>query len=757
MPNYGLIESDTIAYKNGTRPVVYIGEDETECEFVTCTQIQHAAGGECSKAFLRIASDGSQAGPITLNRFEFPWTRGTKIVVAVDGIVRFRGCLMRRVDRGSKDDIIWEAWCDKWLLMQIPIRGALVLDPKQQTVKYVTGVYAHCNPGGAWNCAGANITIDGKTGLYPVFTHVAEVLKTYEAPDEAFSPTLTPNSLTAWTPRRMLQYLRLLTKLGPGDVPGIDVLKWRSLKDCTRLNWLVSANNLIGRDSEQEFDPLDRKLPDMNFRGMRMLGAVTKLLSAAGTHGLYLEYEDDKSLVSFYSKGFSGQLDVNYSATNLRILRGGDANDIDTIYDFELDEDASETVESVLVDGARVHVETPFEYSNNYKNIVPVWTAEEQVAAMAMIAGDGQYAMYPSVQGSTTLDMTADGSNGILAFARRPEAVALMRQHFPHVFVAYAVDSAQASTDGLFGGVDGEFANTNEFPVIGSIGRATSLRQLQFYVGQDGQRLMQRYPPRIQIQRASEWVDVPPGSGFKVDERGWIWIEGHAEEQDGGPFCLYTGSMYGTASDPASCGPNNIRINMAVALDHRVDGYDGVAAADSQFDEALHNQLGGPPLLYIDSPDAYREEIQLSSKPIGGAQFPASNGLYDFLPLTRYVPGGNERSHAQYAAERRLFSERWVKRKSRWAYVGIRPDYRLGQWIGWVRVINGADGDADVEVNAPVEEMIDDFNEQSTTIGGLMSTFSRDAAKGRGGSDVNDVPFTNPQAVNAPPPPQVRL
>jgi hypothetical protein len=89
------------------------------------------------------------------------------------------------------------------------------------------------------------------------------------------------------------------------------------------------------------------------------------------------------------------------------------------------------------------------------------------------------------------------------------------------------------------------------------------------------------------------------------------------------------------------------------------------------------------------------------------------------------------------AAERRLFADRWVKRRSRWSYVGIRPDFKLGQWVGVVKVINGKGDDSDYEVSAPIEEMTDDFLNQSTTIGGLISTAPRAASMQKGGEDAD--------------------
>jgi len=737
MPNYGVVGGQTVSWQYATKPRVFIGASETEIDWMTCTAIEHTAGISPSRAILRIGGQALYAtGPVTLNRYTYPWTRGTKVIIKVGDVVRFRGCMMKRRDSGGSNQVIWEAWDDRWLLQQIPIRGALVRDPVTGEIKFVSAYEARCNPGGRWNCVGAMFN----GAVYPVFSHIADAYKTYEAPDEAFSPNLASGQLTAWTPRRYLQYLRLLTRLGGGDVQGVDYTKWRSLKECDRLEWLDSANNLIGKDTEQEFDPLDRKLPDMSFRGMKMLGAIHRILEAAGTHGLYLEYTDTKSYVSFYPRGFSGALDVNFSAVDFRLLRGGPANDINTIYDFELEEDASETAESVLVEGARVHVESEFDTSSGVATLTPAWTAAQETAFKAMITGDGQHALFPSVINTTDLDSVADGSvDGIFARAKTPEAVALARQFWPTVGRAFVINSVNLAALGITEGLSGEFADQDFYPLLNIKGRKVNSEQLQFYVGDEGDRLAQKYPARIQINQNGEWKDVPFGVGFRVDERNWIWIDGLWEEADGGSFCLYDGKLLGAASDPDATVTRDMRLNAAIALDHRVDGYAESDLDSTSFDVDLFLQLGGPPLTYIDSPNAYHEEIQFNSSPTPARQVLDADGVnYVDTPITRYLPPGTERSHAQYAAERKLFSDRWVRRRSQWDYVGIRPDFKIGQWVGVVKVINSDIAtDSDYEINAPIEQITDNFMAQSTIIGGLLSTASRKAQMAKGGEDTD--------------------
>jgi hypothetical protein len=727
MPAYLELESEQVGYKNSDAPLVYM--DGELQPLMTCTIIEDVTGIAPSRALLRLGATGvSATGPITLNRYVWPWGPGTQVVVTLDaGNVLFRGMLVRRRDRGQKDDIIWEAACDKWLLAQIPVYGCLVRDPASGDVKFVNGYTPRMNPKGYWNCVPGLVA--GK--LVPVFSDKADIGVVYQSPVATFEDELVNGKRTAWTPRRALLYWQTIANLGPGDVPGVASDTWRSIKNSTRLKFLEAALNLISRDATDTFDPLDRKMPDTEFRGMKLLAAIQRTLDVAGTHGFKLEYGDEESYVTFYPRGVNGATTQVEQTLDLHLTRGGNADDLNTVYDFDLDEDTSEVAESVLVHGARIHTEAPVDTVA----LTLRWAATDAELTSYLQIIDGQdsggirYAYYPSKQGSTENNTLADGTtvNGIvkpLAYARSAEAVDLANQCFPHVINAFMLNSVQLRTDGFMEGVASEYADLDTYPVIGTDSRQILPEQLQYYVTQT-ERLLARYPVRVQLKNTNgDWHDVD--ARVRADDRGFIWVEGLP--LDGSETSLFDGALinHQTAA-PLTIVRKGVRLNVAFPLDHRVTGYAKIDAGTSCFDEKLFIELGGPPLAYIDSPEAYREEHQVESEPTPFLEHIAETDISNATQSTvsgallRYLPPGSEKTHAEHAAQRKLFATRWVPKKSCWSLVGIRPDFKTGQWIAKVSVHGGSTDDRDFDINAPVESVVHDFRNQTTIVGGLIS------------------------------------
>src|SRR6185295_13880553 len=152
---------------------------------------------------------------------------------------------------------------------------------------------------------------------------------------------LSFGQIVPWTPRFALQYFWLLSQLSPADgVQGIRTLTWRSLAASSRLYWSEeSITELVGSDVAVDLDPLDRKLPDMNHRGKRMLACIGDVLTAAGTHDLTVIHNDDStSDVAFVPISFSALIGggASYSVYLQRKDRLEDAN---SLYDFRLADD----------------------------------------------------------------------------------------------------------------------------------------------------------------------------------------------------------------------------------------------------------------------------------------------------------------------------------------------------------------------------------------------------------------------------------
>lgn len=756
-------------------------------DWLTCTHIEDSVGILPSRAKIRIGGKAADVtGPITLNAVQWPFKYGSRVRITLNSTgILFLGQLVKRQDIGGEESIVWEAWDDRWLLMQIPVRGCLVRDSYSGLVQFLPRYECRTNPHGYWNCCGAKIG----NNVYPVFTERAEMGKLYESPDETFNDSLEDGKLTAWTPRRFLQYLRLIANLDASSgIVGITAQNWRSIKNSQRIVWTTQSLNIFGSDLAQKgVDPLDKKHPDFKYQGKRMLGAIVDCLEIAGTHGLYLNLNNnEQSAVAFYPERKSNKIMVSPTdGTVIPLVRGGSAVDINTGYDFELEEDASKIAESVLVEAAPVLTEIPMTWTGTESNSVlkPAWThpagfascnivsgQTEHEAALAVVFGnnseskDGSgnplavHAWYPDIQNSTDRSCFkyADGQGGRpLALVNTNEAMNLMRKCFPRVFAAWYLDTNVAQQQGLLAGFDNRYSSS---PLnLGGV-RQILHEQLQFYVkdptgnGSVTNGVKSTFPIRIQVggtvggdvnQGGTNWHDVAENSGLRVEGDGFIYFDGLVENIDSNNDCLYSNSLLTKPSWPtlpndvaATIVPKTLRINAACPLDVRVTGYKEIDKGNSDLDAALFADLGGPFELYIDSsghtPEtgAYFEKHQVKSQPSPATQYYTGTDGTQLTPsgqtLTRLLPPGTEQPHADYAAQRRLAASQYLHRRSSWKMIGIRPEYTVGMWIDKVKIVNGAQGDADYDLSSPIRTRTMVFvGRQETALGGLISQLTQ--------------------------------
>jgi hypothetical protein len=757
MSSFGVLSGDGATELSAVAPVVYVDNEIQTTLF--CLSIEDGVGIVPGKAVLEYRPGTDVTGPITLTRYSPPWKYGSRVVVKHGDTVLFMGALMRRQDDGQADRVTWIALDDRALLDRLPIRGALVYDGATtgsvQKVKFLPRYECRMNPEGYWNCVG--VSLGGE--VYPVFSADAQYGTTYQKPDEAYVE-LAEGVTTCWTPRRALMYLWLLANatgniLGgaSGRVAGIRNLHWRSIYGSSRLKWQWNTITTIkGTDpTDAGTDPLDRKLPDMSFRGERILRAVEKALETAGTHGIRMDVAGGSSwsALTFYPKGWTGL--VGAAPVELRLERGGNAADINTAYDFTASEDVSEVAESVLVEGAPVMVETSLSYQMSWDStnrrwnhgLSPAWTrgqtgedSNEELAWRQMVNGSntstpGTYAKYPPIHGQTAWDGTwldANGSAGRpYALPRTLEAAGLASMYFPRVWRAWYVNPEVSEvTKALAGATRTTRHPSGEFDAFNyartKMRRPVDDNQLQFLLkdpvgGTDVvNRLLVRYPLRVQVNYSgTSYMDVPWHVPARVTGDGLLWLEGLDVAADGSAYCVYAASI----TSPLSCISRRVKINAAFPMDHRVHGYADIGGAEnSVFAQSFNDDCFGPPLLYIDSPNAYREHHQVESYPVSGTFTDGTTTAAS--PLTRILPPGSERVHATRAAERRLASARQPRRASTWRMIGIRPEYRAGQWLGKVHLVGGSDG-ADYTIQAPIESVVFDFKRQETVVGGLLS------------------------------------
>jgi hypothetical protein len=128
----------------------------------------------------------------------------------------------------------------------------------------------------------------------------------------------------------------------------------------------------------------------------------------------------------------------------------------------------------------------------------------------------------------------------------------------------------------------------------------------------------------------------------------------------------------------------------------------------------------------VDSPEGYIEHHQVDSHPAANEQYyTGADTLTDYGSggITRLCPPGSERTNAEYAATRRLASARHPKRTSSWKMVGIRPEYRAGDWIGKIDFVDADSSDQEYELDAPLTVVRWDFMAQVTDLGGLLAEY----------------------------------
>ena len=366
-----------------------------------------------------------------------------------------------------------------------------------------------------------------------------------------------------------------------------------------------------------------------------------------------------------------------------------------------------------------------------------------------------QYAIYPPIQGNNYTKsaystwLTADGNSGRpLALARTQAAFNLLWGHFPYVYRALNLDSDALSSAGVMAGFASPYSDTSKYPVL-SYPRPILPKQLQFFLKNPGAGtyvtnwLRDTYPIRLRLLNNTDWYEVPLAIHVRTSGNGMIWLDGIQTEMNGRRECIYEGDLF---SDP--CDANYIShtdgtliktrlkqmvINCAVPLDHRVEGTAAISGS-SIFTDDYNSQLGGPPIMYIDSPNAFSETHQINSQPGAMTDFYGGTSDGDTItsPLNRLLPPGSEASFANYAAERKLFQNKLPERNGVFRLCGIRTDFRAGMWIGSIIMVNSANpDDANYLINAPIRTILHDFIAQQSVLGGITNaSISNGGARG---------------------------
>jgi len=734
-----------------------------------CLRITKRVGVQPSTCTMRYIASNDVTGPVTLSRgSNYKQKQRVLVYDTSTSKVWFNGWLTARQDQHAQNIELWTASDDTILLRDVPVRGCFYVDTLtngDRQLKYSATLPTTFNPNGAWNCTGHSIN----GVVYPVFTPTAIYGKAYEKPDADYSGVPnTDGDPEPWTPRRVLNYLRLVMHYDtvfasdagqfplPAVIEGMPGTYANSIDtdycflDKAHIDGLSGDDQ--GVDSPLVGDPLDRSMQQLSVQGDTLLGALSKTLSAAGTHELNTVYDTTsgvttgKTLIRFAPVGYVDQ--ANWKNIDVQFNQTADTT-YGTVYDFSLREDSIDTAAAVLVEGEPIKVETRLEYADDPDNdtIVPVWTENEQNSFFACIYGattltgaNGNYAIFPSIPGrpfsaisgnaSDSSVVLADGNNGTPPIrACTPEAVALARQNYPTVFRAFTLKVQGDLKDALEEPVDANGTMIHPRPLLPE--------QLQFItwlsenVGDT--RLRNSLPIRLSFEGpvADEYFDVPKDTAIRTttDAQGdnLLWLDGAAEGADGTLECLYTASLYNDVAENIKSGNiavKKFRLNAAMATDYRTVGKSTKQTADwlsTDYAEAFSGAQDFS-FRYLDRPGSFREYLQYNSYPASGTTYIDGTGTAT-MPLTREVPPGSEYENAAYAAQREMARRGQPVRTSTWMQAGIQAGFDSGDWIGFAYVWENGQNVTNYLINGFIRTVVYDFVSQTTRVGDTYSQF----------------------------------
>lgn len=812
MPSYQEITGSGAIELPAVNPLVTIDGVTSTPLTISCLSAERRMGLTPGQATFRIDKSLSQASPITLNAAAATGTTtggvafGSRVTVSIDGLDIWRGWIVRRQDSGERDFVTWTALEDQWLLSKVFMRGCLVWDSTDQRVKYVESFTPQTNPGGLWNCVMAKYNYKGTYYNTYCFAPYAKKAMNYETPEKSdVGEGDVLGGYCAWTPRRFLYYLQFMMQENfTLNIDGIGDDGLRNRDSVTPLatlniNYLrlngSAITGLIGYDAadvDDQFwksgvDPLDRKLPDVNFQGMTLASAFDTALKAAGTHDAVMELDPaGYTKMTFKPIRWSGS--QTGDAVEIPIQRAGTVSTSAGAYGFDSSEDITNYAERVVVDGAPIKVETRLQLivdadgvvDLTNSTLVPAWSAAEQAAWCKVVsgrptAGDqpdaSQAAWYPTVPGSTDLTkmVLADGSmDGTVPrpsiSSGSPAALNLAMQNYPMVFRAFYLNTAALKAAGVLAGApvaggptSGHYTNGNRWSKL-NYNRPLYQQQLQFLLHDLGKssatqdNWMRGYLPiRLSVQPDSAlplWIDVQYQNGLRSTGDGLLWLD---------PVSVQAGSNWESIlgikgdsydnrmvwQDAFKIILRNFAINAAFALDGRVTGVAEktnipdaggwgispslrLAFGYNDSTGGGTNWVGKPPTAYFDQVDAYQEYNQVKSQPTPSAKYIGADGTTikdDSWPLTRIVPPGSERPSAEYQAFRKLRYLNAPRRESSWRLPGISFFYSPGQFITKIVPIGPGVTEIPYIVNAAIPRVVFDFVGQKTELGGLVGEF----------------------------------
>lgn len=674
------------------------GDSPVPLDFACVTKVESRTGILASRAFVQLTNlfatdetgaitidDGNYYGPTKLKML-------SRVLIEYDGGALFVGNLAKRRDLGLANKIVLEYWDDRLLLAKLPLRGALVRDPYDEAVKLAPRYAPHMNLDGYRNCVKAKITgLDSPVWVFAPYAEAGVAGTTGADDDPAFGVACE------WTPARALNYLWAYAHFNAGAF-----YSEKARLDTTKVLWLPP---FFSADTD-----MHSKLPEMNFRGQQLLGALLRVLDAGGSYGLALEPRSDgKARVAFYPRNADDA--AGSGAVTIPLQRAGAASDIKTAYDFTAETDATDLCTGIVAEGATAKLEQEFKFiakGNDANTLVHAWTDAEEADFKAVINGNGTYAKAPKQPGQADSGATPwdlyDGTGGRPAIQFQSNAaLALARQCFAKPFRAYKIpgDTSTAGGAAVAARMDGYGDQLEGAPLL-AISRAILPEQLQpFFETAGDKRGYLRWPVRVQVAGH----DADYNNGLRVYDDGLIYLDGLTDDVGDSNNLIYTGSL---AAAPDGVALREVKINAAVPHDARLKSARDIFWAhgedpneiQDQVDPSVSREADGVSLQhYVLCPEAYLWEHQMASKPMGTEALTA---------LLRY-----DATELDGFTARKLKEVAALKKTQLWHLIGIRPEYSAGLFLTDVE-FQGADGK--YPVNRPIGSVVWDFEGHETVV-----------------------------------------
>lgn len=786
------VESTEMPAQN---PTVVLAGASYPPGFINCLSAERRLGVAPGQAMFRIDKALEQASPITLNasRNESGYSQvgdlGCRVRVQIDGEDIWRGWLTRREDNGAEDTVLWTAYEDQWLLSKIFLRGCYVLDPVDAVVKFVKSFTPLLNPDGLWNCIYHHDVdyIDPVSGekvpiWVPVFAPQAKLIMNYDSPEQTtVGPDALEGEYCAWTPRRLLQYLCYClsyqhTAPRTPFIAGADEGLVRM--DPRILAWDYSdIIGLTGYDpaTTATNDPLDLKLPSINLQGVTFAAALDQVLQIAGTHeATFLWPSASSEAASMATQIFFSptrwSADKASQGRVLLMPRGGSVESVKHACSFSVSESIDNYVDTVVVEGEPVKVETSLFFMKDPANptnpilgwvnkpdantsaLVPAWTEAEELAWRACVSGSNNptdapviYARYPKVPGDANMAnfVNANGADSStpLVPARGALAAKLAWDSFPTVWRAFKINPTVLEADGIFNGWDNKmYADKVKYPRL-SYNRPLYPQQLQYLIQSLGLDSTQQanwirggLPVRLTIfmdDGTSHFYDAQLQNLVRVSGDGLLWLDAVSMSAtsnfetivgvpDGGDY----NSMDWLA--PWLYRLRNFTINAAIPLDWRVfaTATNKRSPEDGGVADTLRNAFGGQVIAYYDDIQDFQERHQIHSQPTCNPEYAGKmpDGSPVAYPLTRLLPPGSEQYSAKNHAERRLRFLNIASKDSTWKIPGINLDWLPGEYLKELKPLNS--DEKPYPIRAAIPRVLWDFVAQYTELGGLQSAFA---------------------------------